>query len=435
MADKTISKMRIREMLGFYENELVQNILFFWDEKCIDRVNGGFFNCFDNRGDHLVSRDKYTWSQGRFVWLFAKLSTMEGGTFTKAQRAEFLANAKQGAAFLRKHCLLSPGDWRCAFLMDETGRHKTVEGWGNRLDLSLSADGFVVTGLARYAQTAHDEESYRFAKALYLSVKDRYDRNDYLNLPYPLNPKYRAHGKPMGLTHTAQSIYDAALLFEPDWAETVAKAHLRSFTEHILEHFVDDDYTLREIVAKDGTRLPSVLGRHMNPGHTIEGMWFMMDSMDTNGEATWLQPIAGITKKALENGWDDEFGGLLHFCGINGGAPEGDTYPDADEPMMKQLLSGWGDKLWWIHSEALYTTMRLYQRTGDAVFWEWYEKLFDYTLGTFPNPDREVREWIQIRKRDGSPQDKVVALPVKDPYHIMRNFILMVELLSAMLRA
>ena len=32
--------------------------------------------------------------------------------------------------------------------------------------------------------------------------------------------------------------------------------------------------------------------------------------------------------------------------------------------------------------------------------------------------------------RDGSPQEKVVALPVKDPFHIMRNMILILELLS-----
>ena len=39
-------------------------------------------------------------------------------------------------------------------------------------------------------------------------------------------------------------------------------------------------------------------------------------------------------------------------------------------------------------------------------------------------------EWIQIRTREGKPQEKVVALPVKDPYHIIRNVILIIELLE-----
>ena len=59
-----------------------------------------------------------------------------------------------------------------------------------------------------------------------------------------------------------------------------------------------------------------------------------------------------------------------------------------------------------------------------------FKKVFDYTYRTFPNPDRTVREWIQIRTREGLPQEKVVALPVKDPYHIIRNVILIIELLE-----
>ena len=40
---------------------------------------------------------------------------------------------------------------------------------------------------------------------------------------------------------------------------------------------------------------------------------------------------------------------------------------------------------------------------------------------------------MQIRMRDGRPQEKVVALPVKDPFHITRNLCLILELLSSML--
>ena len=63
-------------------------------------------------------------------------------------------------------------------------------------------------------------------------------------------------------------------------------------------------------------------------------------------------------------------------------------------------------------------------------FLEMFLKVFDYTYKTFPNPDRNIREWIQIRTREGAPQEKVVALPVKDPYHIIRNVILIIELLE-----
>jgi N-acylglucosamine 2-epimerase len=83
-----------------------------------------------------------------------------------------------------------------------------------------------------------------------------------------------------------------------------------------------------------------------------------------------------------------------------------------------------------VHSEALYTSLLLYDRTNDTDFLKIFEKTFDYVYKTFPNPDRAVREWIQIRTREGRPQEKVVALPVKDPYHIIRNVILIIELLE-----
>ena len=42
---------------------------FWW--RAIDRERGGVFNCFDNSGTRLISREKFTWSQGRFAWLSA----------------------------------------------------------------------------------------------------------------------------------------------------------------------------------------------------------------------------------------------------------------------------------------------------------------------------------------------------------------------------
>ena len=39
-------------------------------------------------------------------------------------------------------------------------------------------------------------------------------------------------------------------------------------------------------------------------------------------------------------------------------------------------------------------------------------------------------EWIQIRDRQGKPEEKVVALPVKDPFHITRAYLHIIDLLK-----
>jgi len=59
-----------------------------------------------------------------------------------------------------------------------------------------------------------------------------------------------------------------------------------------------------------------------------------------------------------------------------------------------------------------------------------YGQAHEYVFRTFPNPDKAIGEWIQIRDRQGRPVEKTVALPVKDPFHILRNVLLIIELLA-----
>ena len=83
-------------------------------------------------------------------------------------------------------------------------------------------------------------------------------------------------------------------------------------------------------------------------------------------------------------------------------------------------------KLWWPHSETLYTFLKLYSLTGKPRYLEIYEESADYIFRTFPDPVHG--EWIQIRDRRGQAEEKVVALPVKDPFHIVRNLCLVLRL-------
>ena len=68
---------------------------------------------------------------------------------------------------------------------------------------------------------------------------------------------------------------------------------------------------------------------------------------------------------------------------------------------------------------------KLVGKGEDEVFKTLYEKMFTYAFTVFPN--HEIGEWEQIRKEDGTAEDKVVALPVKDPFHTLRCFIKIVE--------
>lgn len=415
--------------LTHFKKELTDNLLSFWMPRCLDAEHGGYLNCFCNDGSRLISTDKYTWSQGRFLWIFSKLAMAKTDLFGEKQRASFLEYAKNGRDFLLEHVLIAKDDLRCVFLMYANGTPKHV-GDFEELDMSIFADCFVVMGFAAYAVAADDKESFFFAKSLGDSVWERYQSGNYRTLPYPLSPKYVAHSKPMILTNVCCELYKAALVFDPTEAEKqktrIAKCH-----REVFEIFADEKDVVHEFRYKNGDFPNDLFGRHVNPGHVIEDMWFQLEAADILGDFCNAERICAVAKRTLTLGWDKKYGGFYHFVKASGEeGMEGTLGEAVDEPQMKLVLDDWGSKLWWVHSEALYTTLLLFDRTGDAELLAWFEKIFDYVFSTFPNPDKSVGEWIQIRTREGKPQEKVVALPVKDPYHIIRNVILIIELLE-----
>ena len=426
--------------IAFYTHHLKSVLLPFWLSRSIDEEHGGFFTCFDNEGRTLLSRDKFTWSQGRMVWVWAKLAGMS--IFSSAERTRYLALARSGATFLMQHCLL-PGDRAratVAFLMTREGEPKP-QAEGMPLDSSIYADCFVILGLARYAAVSGDRSALEFAHRLYRSVNERIRTGEFHTEPYPIPTGYKAHGIPMILLNTSQEMAAGLeALGMPD--EAFAANQIADLCLHeIMTHFVCPDGVVHEMINSWNERIPdSVLGRYINPGHTIEDMWFVMHQarrmhMPGTSEVpgtsgAMIVKAAQVVKRTFQMGWDQEFGGLLLFADQDGGPPRGSLAGIENERMAQKVLADWGSKLWWVHSEALYTTLLAWRLTGDDEFLALYRQVFDYTFRTFPNPDPEIGEWIQIRDRQGRPEQRVVALPVKDPFHIIRNVALIVELLG-----
>ena len=417
-----------KRYLDFFKKELTDDLLYFWMPRCLDRENGGYFNCYSNDGARLVSTDKYTWSEGRFLWIFSRLAMLESDLFDKAAREKFLAYAKSGRDFLLKHVLLAPNDYRCVFLADAAGSPKRVDGHEG-YDLSISADCFVVAGFAAYARAAEDRAAWEFARDLGNSVWERYQSGNYRSLPYPVTPAYRPHAKPMILTNVCCELYRAAQVFEPDCLPLL-RDRVGACHREVFEVFADARHLVHEFKYAAGDFPPNLFGQHINPGHTLEDMWFQTEAADLLGSDRYRAEIGEIVKATFRLGWDETYGGIFHFVACDGPDTKYTPGEAASEPQMRLVLDDWGSKLWWVHSEAIYTTLLMYCRTGDPEFLDMFERVFEYTFRTFPNPDRGIREWIQIRTREGRPQDKVVALPVKDPYHIIRNMLLCIELLE-----
>ena len=155
-------------------------------------------------------------------------------------------------------------------------------------------------------------------------------------------------------------------------------------------------------------------GRTVNPGHSIENSWFLMNYANLTKDASLLEKALNILRWSLELGWDKEYGGIYYFR---------DVYGRPCEQLEHDM------KLWWVHDEALIATVLAYNLTGDAYYVEWYERVHKYVFSHFP--DREYGEWYGYLHRDGTVSHTQKGSLWKGPYHLPRAMMLCEQILIA----
>jgi N-acylglucosamine 2-epimerase len=360
------------------------------------------------------------WSQGRFIWIFATLAELR-------KSSDYLNLAKAGVDFLRAHCFLDDGS--CAFLLNREGTLKEPEP-DKGYSYSIYADCFVVLGFAKYAALSEEVSVLDAALKLYDSIINRIERNDFQTNPEPTPQGYKCHGIPMILLNVSQEMAHSLSVFGHPRTAEIERCCV-AFADETMNDFGSGDMIFEMVNLADHTE-QSLLTRYINPGHNIENMWFVIHQAMKTKDVRTIAKAVNVVAKMFELGWDAKCGGLFHFVDREGGRPGGDISLLCERLLLEKLQNDWDVKLWWVHSEALYTTLLGYCLTGDQRMMADYQKVYDYTFATFPNPNRAVGEWIQIRDRYGKPLEKVVALPVKDPFHIIRNFMLIIKLLQTM---
>lgn len=401
---------------------LTDSILPFW-HRTLDAERGGVFNCWNNAGTQLVSRDKFTWSQGRFLWLWSRLAELARRGLIAGEPEALLGHAAKTAQFLQRHAFLDDG--RCALLLSEDGRPREAFADGG-LAPSIYADCFVAMGFAEFARASGNAAMFETAWRLARDIERRIGAGQAPTMPEPVPPGFDSHALAMIQLNLAVVLHEAGVALD-DARREMTRERARAGAQRIFEAFLLPGGRLRELRAQAGDDDVTLLGRHFNPGHALECLWLLLTVARWEQREDWLARAAEAVHFALARGWDDEQGGLLHYVDAEGGEPNGhagDSYYEAG------VRRTWDTKLWWVHSEALYATALGGAATGNDELARWFERVWEYAARVFPHPDPVIGEWIQIRDRRGAPLDRVVALPVKDPYHIARNLIQVLELFA-----
>ncbi len=404
---------------------LIQNDFWRYWRQHDDEEFGGVLNCISNDGAMRISDDKFSWSQGRYLWMLGELLELsEQGLLAAIDKKDLRECLDRCRRFILDTCI-GP-DNKVYYLLNRKGEPRPDERTG-RLDASIFSDSFIIIGLSNAARVTKTGDAMDKLSLLYHSVVERIQSKSFLTEPYPIPEGYSTHSIPMILLNTSIEYLKALRAVSPEKSEEIAfcRRVADDCANKIQHKFLDPKTSLmREYLSTGENYKTRLLDRHVNPGHTIEDCWFLIEYHQENGTLEEALPwIEKLAQASWAIGWDQEYGGLLRFVDRDGGEPKGETSHDPFENLIRDT---WSMKLWWPHSETLYTFLLLYRLNGNKKNLHIYETSADYIFRTFPDPVHG--EWIQIRDREGKPEEKVVALPVKDPFHIVRNLCRILQL-------
>src|SRR5699024_1395757 len=115
-----------------------------------------------------------------------------------------------------------------------------------------------------------------FAKNLYSSIKERIDNSTFKSEPYPVPKGYKQHGIYMIMLNTTHELAIALNgLKDEDYEEI--DSYAEGYMREIMDNFVTEDNIIHEMIGEDNRHIDGILyGNYINPGHTLEDMWFII---------------------------------------------------------------------------------------------------------------------------------------------------------------
>ena len=366
-------------------SELTENILPFWMEHGLDRVNGGVYTCLDRDGS-LIDPTKSVWFQGRFGFTAAL-------AYNNIKRdPDYLAASKSCIDFMERHCFDKDGHMYFEVMADGTPLRKRRY---------VFSECFCAIAMAEYSLASGDH-SYA-EKALELFKRTL----RFLSTPGFLEPKYepvlktQGHSITMILVNTASRIRRAI-------SDPCLDKQIDESLHKIRSYFMHPEFeALLETVGPEGEFIDTCMGRLVNPGHCIETAWFVLEEARHRGwDEELKQTGLTILDWSFHLGWDKEYGGIINFRDCRG-LPVQDYSQDM--------------KFWWPQTETIIASLYAYLATREERYLDMHRQISDWTYSHFP--DSEYGEWYGYLHRDGTVAQPAKGNIFKGPFHIPRMLV------------
>ncbi len=396
-------------------NHLTTELLPFWEDRCVDKINGGFITHFDNAGKDSGEDEKSLIAQSRTVY-----------TFSAAHRAgygegRYKAVASHGVDFMIDKM------WDKEFggfywLMDRKG-NVTID------EKIIYGHSFAIYSLSEYTLATGDPRGLEYAEKVFdlLHVHgtdinfggyfEMFHRNWDLKGPGAGGGDRKTLDAHMHLMEAFTTLYEAS-------GKQVHKRRLLEMIDLLIGKVMHPEYGTGipqfwadwsvapqikfDIIwgwdrfSEDGFKSSSE--DNTSYGHNVEFAWLLMHALDI-AEVPYQKYESQLLKSfnhAIAHGIDWEFGGVYVE-----GSHTGEVYDR--------------EKEFWQQAEVLIGMLDAYRVYGDENYYKAYESthrfVFDHMI------HKSVGEWLPLLTRQGEPIWKHMSHSWKVNYHSVRAMV------------
>jgi mannobiose 2-epimerase len=391
----------LREQLAA---ELTGNILPFWMNHAVDRVNGGFHGAITH--DRQIRRDvpRSAILCARILWTYAAV-------YRQFADENYLAMARHAYDYLA----------RAFWDQEHGGLYWSVDEQGRPLSDRKHhyAQAFGIYGLSEYYRASHEPRCLELAQELFRLLQARAldpvhggyiegSSRDWQTLAnMRLSHKEINCRKSM---NTMLHILEAYTNLGRIWPDPRLLAQHQALIELFLDHIIDPQSGHFRLFFDDDW---SPLSPNVSYGHDIEGSWLLWEAGELHDNpqlSDRLRPVVIQMAEAIYREGRDDDGSLFYEAGPQGLVDD--------------------NKSWWVHAEAMVGFYNAYQLSGREYFAQAAVRCWQYIQAHFV--DRAYGGWYKQLDRLGRPDlAHFKAGPWDCPYHHGRACLEMMHRLPA----
>lgn len=389
-----IPHFRSRDMLVSH----IADTMRFYHPRCID-PSGGFYHFFMDDGSVYDAQTRHLVSSARFVFNYAMAYRQFGA-------AEYQDAVRHGLAFLRgAHRDGATGGYAWQLSWQDKGK-TVLDGTNHCYGLA-----FVLLAYA-HALMAGVSEARDYMDETFLLMEQHFWQAghglyaDEASADWRILAPYRGQNANMHACEALLAAFEASgetryLHRAETLAQNITVRQAALAGGMVWEHYrpdwsIDWDYNL-----SDKSNIFRPWG--YQPGHLTEWAKLLLimerHAASMAGPSGWLAPRAAqLFDSALAKAWDGQHGGISYGFGPDGAICDSDKY-------------------FWVQAESLAAAALLGARTGKACYWDWYERIWDYSWRHFV--DHRHGAWYRILSVDNQKLSLEKSPAGKTDYHTM----------------